>query len=88
MERVAHGIAEGAKRQVKVMRDAIAPSGSRLPFTEQLSQPDALNFWRLHRYDATGKHVLDTMNPNDIMELDLALAQRNQGGMQIDNSSH
>ncbi len=65
-------------RRVELLKDAIAPSGSRPLFTEQLSRSDALRFWRDHRYDDIGQRVLERMQPEAVMELDQALSQANE----------
>lgn len=67
------------QRRKQLLTDALRPSGQRPPFTQQLSEPDALAFWQRNRNTSLGKEVLQRMKPEDIMELDLALARMGEG---------
>ena len=64
------------KARKTLIQNAITPKGSRPPFTQQLSQANALEWWMKHRYDDLGQQVLSNMQPADVMELDRALSQR------------
>jgi len=78
LERRASLLAGRMTARRDVLRDTLAPPGQRRPFTEQLSKADALAFWRQHRYDATGQQAMAGWQPQDVLELDLALSQANE----------
>jgi len=78
VERRAALLSERITQRRQTLRDAYSPPGQRPPFTQTLSRRDALTWWRQHRSDDVGKQVLDRMSPNDIMNLDLALAKANE----------
>ena len=65
-----------ARRQLYA--NALRPPGKRPAFTEQLSKREALAWWQTHRYDDLGKQVLANMQPDSVMELDLALSRVNE----------
>jgi hypothetical protein len=70
---------DALKSRRALVTQAITPKGERPPFTEQLSVPDAQRWWSKHRYDDLGKQVLGRMSPQDVLELDQALAQMYEG---------
>lgn len=88
LEQRASSLGRLMKRRVEIYRAAIAPSGERLPFTQQLSKPEALSFWQQHRYDQTGAQVIaswpDDVRDQRVMELDAALAQQNANRRALD----
>jgi hypothetical protein len=79
IERRARMLAGRIVSQKDLIVNALRPKGQRPPFTEQVSEAEALAFWKQHRYDGTGKRVLAAMKPADIMELDMALQSANEG---------
>ena len=81
LERRAHLLAGKLSARRDLLVQALAPKGQRPPFTEQMSKPEAVAWWRAHRYDDLGKQVLDRMGPADVMELDQALSQANEAQM-------
>ena len=66
-------LAQKMEGRVRMLSQFIRPDGQRARFTKQLQDADALNWWRIHRYDDLGSQVLAGMRPNDIAELDQAL---------------
>ena len=74
-ERQAHMLAGKIQSTKEMLRTSLAPAGQRPPFTEQLSQGEALNWWRQHRNDEYGKQMVSKMGQQDVMELDAALMQ-------------
>lgn len=73
MERRAAKLAIAIEHRIKVMVEFLAPDG-RPVFTKKVSGADALEFWRRHRTDETGMALLQRMTPEQVMELDAALA--------------
>jgi hypothetical protein len=80
VERRARLLAEKMQTRVRVLSNFLAPPGQRAPFTKQLSDAQALRFWRAHRYDPLGAEVLQSMRPQDIAELDMALMSHSEEG--------
>lgn len=78
IERRARLLAQKMKARVESLRNVIAPEGERPPFTKALGDENALKFWMMHRYDPIGAQVLQNFRPQDIAELDTALAQYNE----------
>lgn len=60
--------------RVEMVRKSLAGEGGRPPFTEMLSQGDALAFWRRHFDDDIGRKLRREMSPQDQVELQTALA--------------
>ena len=85
LEKRSHLLAQRLTARVNLIRQAVAPSGERPPFSVQLSKKDALKFWREHWNDDIGKQALAYMTPTAIMELNVALSKANeqvqQGGI-------
>lgn len=79
LERRAELLGGKIKARRELIRQAIAPPNQRPPFTEQMTKPEALSWWMANRDTEYGREVLQTMKPDAIMELDLALAQARQG---------
>lgn len=74
IERRARLLAQKMQARVDVLRNQIAPEGQRPPFTKSLGNDNALKFWMQHRYDPIGAQILQGFRPQDIAELDTALA--------------
>jgi hypothetical protein len=81
LETRARLLSERLQHARQTIRDAVAPAGQRPPFTEQLSKPEALRFWQAHRFDEYGQAALARMAPEQVQELDLALARANEAQM-------
>ncbi len=79
LEKRAKKLSLALTRRKEILREAIAPSGERPPFSSQLSKQDALTWWRKHRYDDLGTQVLKRMQPGAILELDKALTEQTDG---------
>lgn len=77
MERRANLLAERLKARVDLMANMMRPGG-RAIFHTRKSEVEALKFWRAHRYDELGEKVLSTWRPDQILKLDLRLAQANE----------
>ncbi len=76
VERRVALLAQMIPKRIHVMRQAIAPEGKRPPFSEQLSEKDALDWWRVHRFDNLGQQVTANMDPQSLLELDGALSRQ------------
>ena len=81
LERRAHLLAGRLSGRLTTLKTAVAPPGQRPPFTTQMSQREALTWWREHFDDDLGKKVRERMNPESQMELQLALSQANEAEM-------
>ena len=75
LERRVRILSEAITKRTNLLKNALLPPGSRPPFTTQLSEGDALAFWRRNRNLPLGRAVLERMTPEAIMELDLTLSQ-------------
>jgi hypothetical protein len=87
LERRAKAMAEAIKGRRDLLTQALAPTGQRPAFHEQLSKPAALAWWTQHRNDGMGKEVIARMKPESILELDNALAQHNQAQQFMGNDN-
>lgn len=87
LERRARMLADGMLARKNMLTQALLPKGSRPPFTQQLSEKDALSFWQRNRHSALGKKVLERMSTEDILELDLALSKAAEGELDAGNTT-
>ena len=78
LERRVASLSAAIQARRQLYADALRPKGQRPAFTQQLSRPEALAWWQQHRYDDLGKQVLANMQPDGVMELDLALSKANE----------
>ncbi len=78
IERRASLLAQSIGKRIGIISQGLAPSGKRPPFTEQLSQKDAMAWWQKHRFDSLGQQVTANMDPQSLMELDQALGQKTE----------
>jgi hypothetical protein len=76
IERRSRLLSQKMASRVTMLRNFIAPPGARPPFTKQMQNDMALQWWKVHRYDEIGSRVLTMMQPADIAELDSALIER------------
>jgi len=67
-------LAGAIQRRVGVLQTAIAPPGTRPPFTVQMGKAEALGWWQRHRYDEVGAQVLSRYKPEQVLALDAELA--------------
>ena len=81
LERRVTALADAIRNRRQLLANALMPASKRPLFTKQLSKPEALAFWQQHRFDDVGKQVLANMQPEDIMELDLALDSASEPGI-------
>lgn len=77
LERRAAMLAEKLNVRIDTMAALMRPDG-RPVFHDRLPERDALAFWRKHRFDDMGKTVLSTWPADQVMKLDLRLAQANE----------
>ena len=63
------------RERVDRLRDELAAPGQRPPFTEAKTAAEALAWWRAHRHDDLGQRVLARYTPDQIADLDVALAR-------------
>ena len=68
-------LAGAIQRRVGVLQTAIAPPGTRPPFTVQMGKNEALAWWQKHRYDEVGAQVLVRYQPEQVLALDAELAR-------------
>ena len=78
IERRVSALADAILARKQLITSALMPVSQRPLFTKQLSKTEALSFWQEHRFDDIGQQVLANMQPEDVMELDLALSQANE----------
>lgn len=74
LERRASRIAERLKERRETLRYVVAPPGDRPLFHEAKTKSDALAWWRKNRHNDHGAKVLANYTPQQIADLDLALA--------------
>jgi hypothetical protein len=72
-------LADRLKGRVDLMANMMRPDGRPI-FHERLSTEKAMQFWQAHRYDEMGQAVMSTWKPDQILQLDLKLAQRMEPG--------
>lgn len=77
MERRAALLAQRLQGRIDLMANMMRPDGRAL-FSTRLSEQKALAFWNSHRFDELGQSVLSTWRPDQILKLDLRLAQANE----------
>ena len=70
MDHRAELLAGMIRRRIRVLAVAMRPEGAPVPFTEQVTNEDALTFWRKHRYSPLGQRILAAWTPQQLMELD------------------
>ena len=75
LERRAGLLASKLTSQIQSLSQTLVPKGSRVPFTQQMSKPEALRWWQQHIGDEFGKKVLGRMTAQDQLELYNALSQ-------------
>jgi hypothetical protein len=68
-------------QRVNLLTNALGGSGQRPPFTKQLSNKEALTWWRANYDKPTGKSWLSQMDIQSRMELDRDLARANESDM-------
>jgi len=78
VERRTSLLASRLTEQVGLIREMLGP---RPLFSERLSKPEALAWWRAHRYDSLGARVLDTYKPEDVLGLDVEMGRVNEAEM-------
>ncbi len=81
LERRSYMLAERIGSRIDTIRNAVAPEGTRPPFSEQLSKPEALRWWKEHFHDDLGQRVKANMTPEAQMELTQALSKANEADM-------
>jgi hypothetical protein len=74
MERRASRLAAAIEHRIGVMVAFLKPAGRPPVFTRRVGRKEALEFWRRHRTDELGMQLLSRMTPEQVMELDRALA--------------
>lgn len=84
IERRASALGQAIPKRIEMMRQAITPDGKRPPFTEQLSERDALAWWRAHRFDHLGLQLTANMTQMAVLELDRALSQQIERDQQME----
>ena len=82
MERRAARLASAISHRIEVMVEFLKPDGAPPVFTTKMSRREALEFWRRHRTDEIGSALLARMTPEQVAELDRALAMQQQTGME------
>ena len=69
-------MADAMLARIELLRFMLAPPGERPVFHELKSKPEALRWWRQHRYDELGQQALQTMDRQAVLELDVALSRQ------------
>lgn len=82
LERRSQLLAARLQERVDAMRNALTPAGQRPPFTTTMPKSAALDWWTKHRHDDLGKSALGNYSPDQVAELDAALARRIQSGFE------
>ncbi len=75
LERRATLLAGAIQRQLRIISTVVGPPGERPPFTRQLSAPDAMKWWREHRFDEMGLAMMSKLPVDKQLELDVALSR-------------
>lgn len=77
LERRSAMLADALGKRVDLMATMMRPD-NRPIFHQRLSEPDAVRFWRQHRFDDLGKAVMSSWTPDQILNLDTRLMQANE----------
>ena len=81
LERRAKLLGERASHLRESLAESLRSASGRPLFTKQVSQREALGWWRKHRYDGLGAQALGGLTREQVMELDLWLASANEADM-------
>ncbi len=75
LEMRSRKLGDAISRRVDIVTQGLRPPGQRPSFTQQLSKPDALNWWLKNWGNPqTGGRVLSQMDPMSQLELHAALS--------------
>lgn len=74
LDRRAAMLGERLRREIDLTAQMLRPPGGMPAFTTQLTNTEALDFWKRHRFDRIGAQVLSGWTPEQIAELDAWLA--------------
>jgi hypothetical protein len=77
IERLATLLGQRIPKRIEQVSTAFG-AGGRPAFSQQLSQKEALGWWQRNRFTPAGQQVLGLMKPDQILELDQALAAANE----------
>jgi hypothetical protein len=75
LERRTRMLADKIRHRIEVYKDMLRPHGGKPPWTKQLTNEEALVFWRKHRYSELGGRLLSGMSKRQVLQLDQWLAQ-------------
>lgn len=88
VERRTRLLAARIQHEYDTLLKAYLGPGGRPYGTRELTKGEALGWWRVNRYTPAGLGVLATWKPEDVMDLDVALARSNLGeGQTLDPSA-
>lgn len=80
LERRARLLAMKMQERVSDLQNVVG-----VAFRREVPRGKALAWWRKHRFDELGAQVLARMQPQDILDLDLALAQAIEAEQEMDD---
>jgi hypothetical protein len=75
LESLANKLGDALTRRIDIVSTALTPQGQRPPFTEQMSQQDALKFWLDNWDQPYMKPVMDRLDPLSRLQLHNAVTQ-------------
>ena len=76
LERRAAAFQVGWDRRINMLRNAIAPEGQRPPFTTELTEEKALDWWRQNYQTPDAILMLQAMKPEQIIELQARMSRQ------------